>query len=390
MELVKVGIIGIGNMGGDHLKCIMGGKIEGMTVTAVCDIDAAKLRAAKETYPSLETYENYEELIEKADADTIIIAVPHPLHAKVGIFAFAHGKNVLTEKPMDISLSAAEQLCAAAKESGKLFGIMLNQRTSKLFTEARRIVQSGELGQLKRSIWIVTNWYRTNAYYASGAWRASWKGEGGGLLLNQAAHNLDLWQWICGMPVSVTAHCNVGKFHDIEVEDEAVLYTEFANGATGVFITTTGDLPGTNRLEIVGTLGKIVIEGGTLKHWKLSKSEREICATAPESCPRVESEYTEYTPGNGRAHAGILQNYANALLHGEALIAPGYDGLMQITLINAAYLSAWNGSTKVTLPFDKALYDKLLAEKIAHSSFRSEVKPLAEDKEQSNRWQVNW
>ena len=251
-------------------------------------------------------------------------------------------------------------------------------------------MQSGELGQLKRSIWIVTNWYRTNAYYASGAWRASWKGEGGGLLLNQAAHNLDLWQWICGMPVSVTAHCNVGKFHDIEVEDEAVLYTEFAGGATGVFITTTGDLPGTNRLEIVGTLGKIVIEGGTLKHWKLPKSEREICATAPESCPRVESEYTEYTPGNGRAHAGILQNYANALLHGEELIAPGYDGLMQITLINAAYLSAWSGSAKVTLPFDKALYDKLLAEKIAHSSFRSEVKPLAEDKEQSNRWQVNW
>ena len=389
-ETVKVGIVGIGNMGSAHAKSIFSGNIKGMELAAVCDIAESKRLWADENLPGVPCYEDYKEMIDSGVCDTVIVATPHYFHSPIAIYAFEKGKNVLTEKPAGVYTKQVEEMNAAAKKSGKVFGIMYNQRTNPKFQKMREIVQSGELGQLKRSIWIVTNWYRTNAYYASGAWRASWKGEGGGLLLNQAAHNLDLWQWICGMPVSVTAHCNVGKFHDIEVEDEAVLYTEFAGGATGVFITTTGDLPGTNRLEIVGTLGKIVIEGGTLKHWKLPKSEREICADAPESCPRVESEYTEYTPGNGRAHAGILQNYANALLHGEALIAPGYDGLMQITLINAAYLSAWSGSAKVTLPFDKALYDKLLAEKIAHSSFRSEVKPLAEDKEQSNRWQVNW
>ncbi len=390
MKIVKVGIVGIGNMGGTHLACIMDGKIEGMTVRAVCDIDADKLHAAKEKYPMLETYTDYKEMLTKADIDAAIIAVPHPLHAEVGIFAFAHGKHVLVEKPMDIALSAGERLCAAARESGKLFCIMLNQRTSPLFREARRLVQSGELGQLKRTVWVVTNWYRTDTYYASGAWRASWRGEGGGLLINQAAHNLDLWQWICGMPTALTAHCNVGRFHDIEVEDDAVLYAEFAGGATGVFISSTGDLPGTNRLEIVGTRGKVVIEGGKLKHWRLPTDERSICATSPESYPHVECAYTEITPERGSAHAGILQNFANALLHGETLISPGYDGLAQLTLINAAYLSAWCGSTRIALPFDTALYDRLLAEKAAHSAYKSEVKPLAADAAAGDRWQVNW
>ena len=390
MELVKAGIVGIGNMGGTHLRCIAEGRIKGMTVCAVCDIDADKLRAAKEKYPTLDIYTDYKEMLTKADIDTVIIAVPHPLHAAVGIFAFEHGKNVLTEKPMDITLSAGERLCAAAEASGKVFAIMFNQRTSPLFREARRIVQSGELGRLKRTVWIVTNWYRTDAYYASGAWRASWRGEGGGLLLNQAAHNLDLWQWICGMPTAVTAHCNVGRFHDIEVEDEAVLYAEFAGGATGVFISSTGDLPGTNRLEIVGTRGKIVIEGGTLKHWTLPESERDICAQSPESFPHVETAYAELTPGKGGAHAGILQNFTDAILHGEALISPGCDGLAQLTLINAAYLSAWRGSARIELPFDTALYDRLLAARVAHSVYRGENAVSKPSEAQADRWQVNW
>ena len=390
MKIVKVGIVGIGNMGGTHLACIMDGKIEGMTVRAVCDIDADKLHAAKEKYPMPETYTDYKEMLTKADIDAAIIAVPHPLHAEVGIFAFAHGKHVLVEKPMDIALSAGERLCVAARESGKLFCIMLNQRTSPLFREARRLVQSGELGQLKRTVWLVTNWYRTDAYYASGAWRASWRGEGGGLLLNQAAHNLDLWQWICGMPTAVTAHCNIGRFHDIEVEDEAVLYAEFADGATGVFVSSTGDLPGTNRLEIVGTRGKIVIEGGTLKHWTLPESERDICAQSPESFPHVETAYAELTPGKGGAHAGILQNFTDAILHGEALISPGCDGLAQLTLINAAYLSAWRGSARIELPFDTALYDRLLAARVAHSVYRGENAVSKPAEAQADRWQVNW
>ena len=382
MELVKVGIIGIGNMGGDHLKCIMGGKIEGMTVTAVCDIDAAKLRAAKETYPALETYENYEELIEKADADTIIIAVPHPLHAKVGIFSFAHGKNVLTEKPMDISLSAAEQLCAAAKESGKLFGIMLNQRTSKLFTEARRIVQSGELGQLKRSIWIVTNWYRTNAYYASGAWRASWKGEGGGLLLNQAAHNLDLWQWICGMPVSVEAKLSYGLWHDIEVEDDVNTYCEFADGSTGNFITSTGEFPGTNRLEISGTRGRMVFEDGVIKFKRTEVDVNEFCRSTPESFPSMDT-WNIVVPtrkDTGHEHQDVIEAFVKAVLDPKAkLVAEGEEGIRSVEFGNAMLYSGLKGE-EVSIPMDTVKFDAMLDDLIKNSKFqKKEVKEAIVD-----------
>ena len=391
MKEVRFGLIGLGAMGMAHAKTLLGDVPNARLCAAATasQTHAAELLALPGA-EDVRVFATPAEMYQSGLIDAVLIATPHRLHVRQAVEAFRAGMHVLLEKPTGVSTQEVRLLNAEADKSGRAFGAMFNQRTNPAYRKMKRLVESGELGEIRRTNVVITDWLRAQSYYDSCAWRATWAEDGGGVLLNQAPHNLDLWQWICGMPVSVTAHCNVGKFHDIEVEDEAVLYTEFAGGATGVFITTTGDLPGTNRLEIVGTLGKIVIEGGTLKHWKLPKSEREICATAPESCPRVESEYTEYTPGNGRAHAGILQNYANALLHGEELIAPGYDGLMQITLINAAYLSAWSGSTKVTLPFDKALYDKLLAEKIAHSSFRSEVKPLAEDKEQSNRWQVNW
>ena len=392
MQEVRAAVIGTGVMGRKYAQMIAEGRAGALRLTAVVCRSAGAQQWAKDTLPdTVRVCPSADQLYDYAEEfDAVLVVTPHKTHPALVMQAFAHGKHVLCDKPSANALAPALEMNRAAEKSGLVFAMMFHQRRYKKYMRLKKLLDDGVLGEIKRVQLENSRYFRTWMYHRSGSWRSSWAGEGGGVLLNQCPHQLDLWQWICGMPVSVTAHCNVGKFHDIEVEDEAVLYTEFANGATGVFITTTGDLPGTNRLEIVGTLGKIVIEGGTLKHWKLSKSEREICATAPESCPRVESEYTEYTPGNGRAHAGILQNYANALLHGEELIAPGYDGLMQITLINAAYLSAWSGSTKVTLPFDKALYDKLLAEKIAHSSFRSEVKPLAEDKEQSNRWQVNW
>ena len=302
MNGVKVGIIGIGNMGSAHLRMITGGNIPDMTVTAVCDIDTKKLNAARNTYPALRVFEDYTDLLKNSDTNAVIIAVPHPLHAKIAIEAFKYGKHVLVEKPLDITVSAAEKLCAAARKSGKVFAVMFNQRTNGLFREARRIVNSGELGELKRSVWIITNWYRTQSYYDSGSWRATWAGEGGGVLLNQAPHNLDIWQWICGSPSAVTAFCSVGKFNNIEVEDEATIYAEYENGATGVFITSTGDCPGTNRLEITGTRGKIVLENGLLKLWKLKEDERDICKNSVEGFVTPETEYSEFTAEMEEAH----------------------------------------------------------------------------------------
>ena len=390
MNEVKVGIIGIGNMGSAHLRMITGGNIPDMTVTAVCDIDTEKLNAARNTYPALRVFEDYTDLLKNSDTNAVIIAVPHPLHAKIAIEAFEYGKHVLVEKPIDITVSAAEKLCAAARKSGKVFAVMFNQRTNGLFREARRIVNSGELGELKRSVWIITNWYRTQSYYDSGSWRATWRGEGGGVLLNQAPHNLDIWQWICGSPSAVTAFCSVGKFHNIEVEDEATIYAEYENGATGVFITSTGDCPGTNRLEITGTRGKTVLENGILKLWKLNEDERDICRNSVEGFVEPETEYSEFTAEKEEAHAGILKNFAGAILYGEELLSPGYDGINELTISNAAYLSEWTGNKKVTLPFDTAEFDRLLKEKQKSSEIKEKTVKNSTDKSCGKRWQVNW
>ena len=248
----------------------------------------------------------------------------------------------------------------------------------------------GELGKLKRSVWIITNWYRTQSYYDSGEWRATWRGEGGGVLLNQAPHNLDIWQWICGMPSAVTAFCNAGKFHNIEVEDEATIYAEYKNGATGVFITSTGDCPGTNRLEITGTRGKLVLENGILKLWKLNEDERDICKNATEGFVSPETEYSEFSAEREEAHAGILKNFAGAILHGEELLSPGYDGINELMISNAAYLSQWTGNSRIPLPFDTAEFDRLLKEKQKSSEIKEKTVKKSTDKSCGERWQINW
>lgn len=390
MERLNVGIIGIGNMGSAHLNCIKGGNVPGMTVSAVCDIDTQKLSLAKEKYSDLDCFENYRDLLDDVSIDAVIIAVPHPMHAEIAIEALKKEKHVLLEKPEDIKVSKAEILNDTAKKSGRVFGIMFNQRTNGLFGEARRLVRSGELGKLKRSVWIITNWYRTEAYYRSGTWRATWAGEGGGVLLNQAPHNLDLWQWICGVPETVTAFCNVGKYHNIEVEDEATIYTTYKSGATGVFITSTGDLPGTNRFEIAGTKGKVVIENGVLKHWKLPEDERVTCKESNKFFVDAKCEYREFTCEKETGHRGILCNFTNAILKGEQLLAPGYDGINELTISNAAYLSEWSGNKAISLPFDEQAFDKMLEQRAETSKYRPGNKPSVHSGTYSDRWQVNW
>ena len=392
MNNIRIGIIGVGNMGSAHANCIGNGEIEGMVLTAVCDIDPKRTEKYIENGSGIAVFQNYEELLRSKVVDAVLIAVPHRLHATIAMEALQAGLHVLLEKPIDIRVSLAERLNEAAEKSGKVFGIMFNQRTNSLFQKAREIVQSGQLGELKRSVWIVTNWYRTQRYYDSGDWRATWAGEGGGVLLNQAPHNLDLWQWICGMPVSVTGYCDVAKYHDIEVEDDATIFVRYANGATGTFITSTGEYPGTNRLEISGDLGKLVLENGVLKHWRLKQSEREVCRMSEKGMPKLEYEYTEIVQeGREAAHKGILQNFANAILHDEVLLAPGVEGIRELILSNAAYLSSWQGNQEIILPFESAQFDVLLAEKQASPVWRDEeIREAKETIEYKDRWKVNW
>ncbi|MDD3334582.1 MAG: Gfo/Idh/MocA family oxidoreductase [Eubacteriales bacterium] len=391
METVRVAVIGVGNMGTAHAACLADGRVKGLTLAALADVNEQRRIFCRERFSGVHCYSSVKELLAAGGVDAVIVATPHPCHAAVAEQALKAGLHTLVEKPIDIALTSARHLCEVAEQSGKVFALMLNQRTNTLFCKARDIVKGGELGSLKRTVWIITNWYRTQHYYDSGAWRATWAGEGGGVLLNQAPHNLDLWQWICGMPVAVTAYCDVAKYHTIEVEDDVTILTRYANGATGVFITSTGESPGTNRLEITGDKGKLVLENGMLKWWKLRQSEREVCFSSDENFAQIPFDYQEFLhQGEDTAHRGILQNWANAILYGEALTSPGRDGLNELTLSNAAYLSQWTGNVSVALPMDCALFDRLLAERAAGSAFKAGAGQSATEGRYSQRWQVNW
>ena len=389
-KTISVGVIGIGNMGSAHVSAVGGGRIEGLRLAAVCDIDEERLKLCMEKNPGVKGYVDWHELVRDPELDAVIIAVPHPLHATIAMEALQSGKHVLTEKPVDISVTKARQLNEVAKNSDRIFAIMFNQRTNPLFAKAREIVQSGQLGQIQRSVWIITNWYRTQNYYNSGTWRATWSGEGGGVLLNQAPHNLDLWQWICGMPKEITAFCDIAKHHDIEVEDDVTIFARYDNGATGVFITTTGEFPGTNRLEISGTQGKIVIEEGKLKLWKLDKDSQEVSRNAGSSysfSQRVHV-FPETQPGGG--HLGILQNFSNAMRYGEKLLSPGTDGIYELSLSNAAYLSSAKGNVPVALPVSGEAFDALLEKLIEASAEKTGDPDKMYNTQYHDRWQVRW
>ena len=391
MEPIRTAVIGIGNMGTAHGVCLAEGKVDGLVLTAVCDTDPARREDFTRRYPRVTAYPDIRALLASRCADAAIIAVPHPLHSALAGQALDAGLHVLVEKPLDVRLSRARALCEKAKGKDRVFALMLNQRTNSLFARARKIVRGGELGELKRSVWIVTNWYRTQHYYDSGDWRATWAGEGGGVLLNQAPHNLDLWQWICGMPVRVSASCDVARYHHIEVEDDATLFVRYPNGATGLFVTSTGEAPGTNRLEISGDRGKLVLENGVLKWWRLQQPESGIRFASAENSPALSCDYTEIRPDQPEtAHRGILQNFADAIRHGTPLLSPGEDGLCELELSNAAYLSQWLGNKAVDLPMDTDLFDRLLEERIRHSAYTPAPVDRQPDGRYSRRWQVNW
>ncbi len=391
MDTVRIGIVGVGNIGTAHANTLFAGEVTGAVLSAVCDISPDRQQFCKNTYTDIPVFDDYHKMFASGLIDTVIVSTPHKLHCDIGMDALAAGLNVLLEKPVDITVTKAKAMNELSRRVNKKFAIMFNQRTNDVFARARDIVKSGALGELKRSVWIITNWYRTQYYYNSAGWRATWSGEGGGVLLNQAPHNLDLWQWICGMPCEVRADCEIGKYHNIEVEDDVTINVRYPNGATGVFITSTGEYPGTNRLEISGTLGKLVLENGTLKWWKLPQDETEI-RKSPKMVPSIDCDYEEYVSqsDSSTAHKRIIQNFANAILHGEALLSPGTDGIYELALSNAAYLSAWHGGEVIKLPFETAEFDRLLEEKVKNSTAGEQKQNKNASGRYSHRWQVNW
>lgn len=384
---VRVGIVGTGGMGSAHGRSILEGKVPRMRLTAVCDVVPERMASFP---PAVARFARSRELIRSGLVDAVIVATPHYGHTTVGIEVLRSGLHLLVEKPISVHKADCERLIAARQSERQVFAAMFNQRTDGYYRKAREMMRGGELGDLVRVNWIITNWFRTQAYYDSGGWRATWKGEGGGVLLNQCPHNLDLLQWICGMPCRMRAFCHLGKHHRIEVEDEVTAYFEYAGGATGVFITSTGEAPGTNRLEICGDLGKLVIEQGQMTFFRNLVPAAQFLRESPKSFAAPPNERVAVTPCEGGGqHVAILANFADAILDGAPLLAPGEEGIHSVELANAMLMSSLTGKT-VELPLDGARYERLLRKLIRESRFtKRETAPAAAPADLAGTFNVN-
>ena len=377
--MVKLAIIGVGNMGSEHAFNITEGKVPGLELCAICDHSKERLEWAKKQFGDKITYYlSTDELFADADKyDMVVIAVPHYDHPRLAIKAFECGLHVLTEKPAGVYTKQVREMNEAAAKSDKLFGIMYNCRTIPSYQKAREMIKNGELGELKRMVWIITNWYRPQAYHDSSTWRSTWKGEGGGVLLNQDPHQLDLWQWLCGMPKRIRAFASFGKYYNIEVEDDVTIFAEYENGMTASFITGTGETPGTNRLEISGTKGKLVIENNLkLSFYRNTVDEREFNATnkSPFGNPEVWECKVPYEESWGEQHIGIFKNFVKAIEKGTPLLAPGEEGILGLSISNAAHLSAWTDEWVEPMNIDEDKFYNMLMDKINNSTFKKEEK----------------
>lgn len=370
-EKVRIGVIGLGNMGSAHVQYLIRGEVEGAVLTAVCDGDPERLRRIAELCSeNVQACGDASALLSSGRIDGVLICTPHYSHPELAVEAFRNGLHVLIEKPAGVYTRQVREMNEAAAATDKVFGIMYNQRTNPVYRKLRELVRTGELGTVRRLNWTITDWYRTQCYYNSGGWRATWATEGGGVLINQAPHQLDLWQWTTGMmPTRIRAFCAFGKHRDIEVENEVTAYAEYENGATAVFITSTCEAPGTNRFEVTGDRGKIVIENGKLRFWQLDMPEGEFNRTTKEGFAQPASRLIDVgiEPGDGEQHIGITRDWVRAIRHGTPLLAPGADGIHGLTLSNAMLLSTWIDDW-VRLPLDEELFLRLLQERIASSS----------------------
>ncbi len=370
MKNVRLGIIGLGNIGQHHFGYLSAGKVSHAEVVAVSDAVAAKL----EKYKPLKTFTDGVELIRSGLVDAVIIATPHYQHTTLGIAALQQGLHVMVEKPISAHKADAERLIATHQQHPKLvFAGMFQLRAEPRYLKIRKLIQSGELGQIVRMSWIITDWFRTEAYYASGGWRATWKGEGGGVLLNQCLHNLDAIQWLLGMPARVRGFCQLGRFHNIEVEDNVSAYFEYHNGATGMFVSSTGEAPGTNRFEIAGTRGKVLLEADKLSFTRNESDMTEFSRTAKLGFAKPEVwNVSMPLESASNPHAALMQNFVNAILEGELLIAPGAEGIHSVELANVILYSSLIGQT-VELPMDSAAYETMLNQLVASSKLEKRV-----------------
>lgn len=374
MKEVRYGVIGLGNIGTTHVENFMTGKVPNAVLTAIADLKADRVDRILNKYPDVEfeVFDSSDALIEKADVDAIIVATPHFSHAEITIKALNKGIHVISEKPAGVYTNQVKEMIKVAKGSTALLTVMFNQRTNPVYKKMREIIVEGGIGDIIRVNWTITNWFRTQNYYDSGDWRGTWSGEGGGVLYNQCPHQLDLLSWLVGKnPKSVRAFCHFGKWHDIEVEDDVTAYLEYDNGATGVFITTTGEYPGVNRLEISGTKGRVSVDNDKLTYLKCVDTREFLTAGSGFGSPSFENVAIEINEENP-LHAGVCRNFTNAILGKEPLLTTVDEALNSVELMNAMHLSTWLDKT-ITLPVDGDNYYSELKKRIKTSRRKTNV-----------------
>jgi predicted dehydrogenase len=378
MKSVRLGIIGMGNIGCHHAEYLLAGKIKRCELKAVADAFGDKLGAYQQR--GLKIFDDGGDLLRSGEVDAVIIATPHYQHTSLGMAALNAGLHVMVEKPISAHKADAERLLAVRRKHPHLvFAAMFQLRTEGRYAKIKKLLADGELGQIVRFSWIITDWFRTEAYYASGGWRATWKGEGGGVLINQCLHQLDMLQWLLGMPARVRSFVQLGRFHDIEVEDNVTAYLEFPNAATGVFVSTTGEAPGANRLEIVGEMGQLLLARDKLYFFRNEISMFEQSKTAKLGFQKPAVWNIEIPFANEPAqHATLTQNFVDAILDGTPLTAPGEEGIHSIELANALLYSGLMNQT-IELPLDGAAYEQKLNELIAASKFEKKVVPVSNE-----------
>ncbi len=377
MQHVRLGIVGLGNIGKFHTGYLLEKKISRCELAAVSDAFAPSLEPFKAR--GIATFEKCEEMIRSGKIDAIVVATPHFLHTTLGIEALKNGLHTMIEKPISAHKADAERLCAVGKEHPRqVFAGMFQMRVEPRYLKLRKLIAE-DLGKLVRVNWIITDWFRTEAYYSSGGWRATWKGEGGGVLLNQCLHQLDMMQWLCGMPSKVRGFCQLGQFHNIEVEDNVNCFMEWSGGATGVFISSTGEAPGTNRLELSGSRGKAVLENNKLSFTRNDVDMLEFSRTVKSGFAKPEVWNVDIPFDNAaNAHATLMQNFVDAILDGTPLIAPGYEGMGSVELANALLYSSLLGQT-LELPMDSKAWELKLNELIAGSKHEKKVAAVQTD-----------
>ena len=375
---IKFGIIGYGNMGTEHSLNLSKGLCPELDLVAVADLNPDRRAAAKELWgDKITIFNSGDELLESGMVEACLIAVPHYDHPKFVIACLERGIHVMSEKPAGVYAKAVREMNEVAdKHPDVVFGMMFNMRAHRLFRKVRDLVKSGKYGEIRRTNWIITDWLRTQIYYDSGDWRATWAGEGGGVLVNQCPHQIDLWQWICGMPVKVHSHIHLGKWHDIEVEDDVTAYVEYANGATGVFVTSTGDACGTDRFEIQMDRAKIIVENGQIELYEFEQDANDFIKNAPNGFAKLKVEKVEVENDYvSTHHVGVLNAWAGAILRGEPLLADGREGINGVMISNAIHLSGFLGK-EVECPVDEDLYYEELMKRVATSRRKTGVKAV--------------